>query len=70
MKVSITYKYKQKDKVNVSVAYDDLCDGDVMQACVAFYTVLPYYWNLLFCSDQSPFTNRTDPLQLIEHYLL
>lgn len=36
MKVSITYKYKQKDKVQVSVTYEDLWDGDVTLARVIY----------------------------------
>lgn len=36
MKVSITYKDKEKDKVNVSVTYDDLWNGDVTLARIIY----------------------------------
>ncbi len=36
MKVSITYKDKEKDRVKVSVTYDDLWNGDVTLACVIY----------------------------------
>ncbi len=36
MKISITYKDKTKDKVKVSVTYDDLWNGDVTLARVIY----------------------------------